>query len=44
MNYYTNEIINEAQIGRKYRDKDCETNLNNKDIKLAIRLKNMNTF
>ena len=39
MNYYTSEIINEAQINRKYRDKDCESILNNKDIKLAIKFK-----
>ena len=43
-NYYTCEMINEAQINRRYRDKEGNTPLSNSDIKLAIKFKHVNTF
>ena len=37
-------MINEAQINRRYRDKEGNTPLSNKDLKLAIKFKHINTF
>ena len=36
--------MHQAQINRHYRDRDCESKINNKDLKLAIKLKQMNSF
>ena len=43
-NYFTSEMINEAQINRRYRDKEGNTPLSNSDLKLAIKFKQVNTF
>lgn len=38
------EILQQAAINRHYRDKEGDTKLNYNDLKLAIKLKQMNCF
>lgn len=44
MSYYTQEMMNEACISKQYRDREEKTVLQAKDLKLAIKVKQFNTF
>ena len=50
MNYYTSEVVNEAQVNRRYRlrqppsDKETSHLITNADLKLAIKFKTLNSF
>ena len=50
MNYYTSEVVDEAQVNRRYRlrqppiDRESSQLITNADLKLAIKFKTLNSF